>query len=430
MKIAYYADDFTGAVDSLLQFRHAGLTGTLSTGADGVPHSAVDEVDVVGIAGVARALSTEELPAEVGPAFAQLAAIGARIVQYKACSTADSSAERGSLGRVCEIASAHFGQQVIPAVFAQPSFGRYTFFGHHFAAEAGQVFRLDRQPTMRNHPVTPSVESDLALHLGAQTTLPIETLNWLGLEARDTSGDYDAVAQRLVNERTGIIVCDAISDEHLVTLGNAILVNVKDDGAGTRFVLGSGGLSFGLGKALGGEAPALPTSAVAADGPCLVLSGSRSARTWEQLSAARTAGWKIVDLRDHQAVAETIALHTAGENTILQTTDPSGVAMSEQDVIVGLAEAGRECLRRQPRTRLVLCGGDTSGAIVRGLGVSALTLRAAPWGNVVLCEGSTPEGPIEVALKGGQMGHVQLLEDVRLGREYTAETDLNKRSGL
>lgn len=428
VKIAYYADDFTGAVDSLLQFRRAGLTGMLSTGVDRVSQVAADEADVVGIAGVARALPTDQLAAEVGPAFDQLAAIGARIVQYKACSTADSSAERGSLGRICEIATERFGKQRIPAVFAQPSFGRYTFFGHHFASEAGQVFRLDRQPTMRNHPVTPIVESDLALHLGAQTALPIESLSWLELGARDTSGEQGALIQRLANESSGIIVCDALSDAHLETIGSTILAGAKGEGAGTRFVLGSGGLSFGLGKALVGEAPALPTSAAEADGPCLVLSGSRSARTWEQLTAAGTSGWKSVDLRDPEAIARTIALHTAGENTILQTTDPSGVAMSEPDIISGLAEAGRECLQRSPQTRLVLCGGDTSGAILRELGVSALTLRAAPWGNVVLCEGSTPEGAIEIVLKGGQMGHVGLLEDVRLGREYTTGTDI--RSGL
>lgn len=429
MKIAYYADDFTGAVDSLLQFRRAGLTGRLSTGAAEIPEHA-DDVDVIGIAGVARSLPTEELLAEVGPAFARLAATGARVVQYKACSTADSSPERGSLGRICELAVERFGPQLIPAVFAQPSFRRYTFFGHHFAAEGGQVFRLDRQPTMRNHPVTPIVESELALHLGAQTALPVETLNWLELETSDASGGGTAVATRLSGENSGIIVCDAINDGHLEAIGRAILAGARADGSGTRFVLGSGGLSYGIGKALSGDAPTLPTSAPAADGPCLVLSGSRSARTWEQITAACALGWKSVDLRDSDAIAQTIALHSAGENTILQTTDPEGAAMSEANVVSGLAAAGRDCMRQRSDTRLLLCGGDTSGAILRELGVSALTLRAAPWGNVVLCEGTTSAGQIEVVLKGGQMGQIDLFEDVRLGRGYTTDEESSKRSKI
>lgn len=436
MKIAYYADDFTGAVDSLLQFRRAGLSGTLSTGVDGVPEATgrghVDDIEtaaelpeVIGIAGIARSLPTEQLAAEVGPALTRLAATGARVVQYKACSTVDSSPDRGSLGRVCELAVERFGPQLIPAVFAQPSFGRFTFFGHHFAAESGQVFRLDRQPTMRNHPATPIAESELALHLGAQTALPIETLNWLELEADDASGGSRAVAARLSSETSGLIICDATADAHLEALGRAILAGA--DGTNTRFVLGSGGLSLGIGRALGGHAPAIPTSAPPATGPCLVLSGSRSERTWEQIAAARAAGWRSVDLRSPGAIAEAIALHAAGHDTILQSTDPAGAPMLEAEIVSGLAAAGRECLRRS-QTRLLLCGGDTSGAILRELGVSSLTLSAAPWGNVVLCEGLRPEGQIEVVLKGGQMGQIGLFEDVRLGREQAATDNMNQRT--
>lgn len=437
MKIAYYADDFTGAVDSMLQFRRAGLSGVLSTDVGGVAEVAAGKSaegtgsggtfpDVIGIAGVARALPTEALAGEVGPALEQLAATGARVVQYKACSTADSSADRGSLGRVCEIAMEHLGPQLIPAVFAQPSFGRFTFFGHHFAAESGHVFRLDRQPTMRNHPTTPITESDLALHLAAQTALPIDSLNWLELQASDGA----VMIKRLSNTTSQIVVCDAINDAHLEALGRAILAGAEAGVTHRRFVLGSGGLSLGLGRALGGDAPELPTETSPAVGPCLVLSGSRSAQTWEQINAACAAGWKCVDLRSPHAIAETIDLHAAGHDTILQSTDPVGASMAEADIVSGLAAAGRECLRQRPATRLLLCGGDTSGAILRELGVKSLTLSAAPWGNVVLCEGARAEGQIEVVLKGGQMGQSGLFEDVRLGRVRTAAHNMMRETAL
>src|SRR5215217_6648936 len=59
------------------------------------------------------------------------------VVQYKACSTADSSPAVGSLGRVIEVARDVFGPAPVPVLFAQPDFGRFTAFGHHFAAEGG-----------------------------------------------------------------------------------------------------------------------------------------------------------------------------------------------------------------------------------------------------------------------------------------------------
>ena len=82
----------------------------------------------------------------------------------------------GSLGTVIELAREAYGSQPVPLLFAQPDFGRYTVFGHHFARDGDRVWRLDRQPTMSRHPVTPMGESDLAVHLGRQTRLPIASV--------------------------------------------------------------------------------------------------------------------------------------------------------------------------------------------------------------------------------------------------------------
>ncbi len=64
---------------------------------------AAAEADVVGVAGIARSLPPGEMEAELRPALTALAALRPHIVQYKACSTADSSPDVGSLGRVLEI---------------------------------------------------------------------------------------------------------------------------------------------------------------------------------------------------------------------------------------------------------------------------------------------------------------------------------------
>lgn len=49
------------------------------------------ELDIVGLAGTARGLVPEAITAEVEPALAVLAAISPRLMQFKVCSTFDSS---------------------------------------------------------------------------------------------------------------------------------------------------------------------------------------------------------------------------------------------------------------------------------------------------------------------------------------------------
>lgn len=77
-------------------------------------------------------------------------------------------------------------------------------------------------------------------------------------------------------------------------------------------------------------------------------------------------------------------------------------------------------LQAAPSTRVLLCGGDTSGTVLRRLGVASLSITSRPWGNVVLCQTRAPAhlyDGAEVVLKGGQMGHEDLFEDVRHGRQ-------------
>ncbi|MBB5790148.1 four-carbon acid sugar kinase family protein [Jiangella mangrovi] len=406
----FYGDDFTGSVDALVQFRRAGCDGVLVTSADGVKGALGGDPDVVGIAGVARSLPTAELEAEVRPALVLLRDLRVPVVQYKACSTADSSPSVGSLGRVLEIARDVFGPATVPALFAQPDFGRYTVFGHHFARDGERVYRLDRQPTMSTHPVTPMTESDLARHLGAQTALPVGSLPWTAYEA-----GADAVARFWQESDDAAVVCDGFTDEHLELIGRAVLAG------DSPFVLGAGGLSLGIGRALGRAATPPPTSTTPSPGPTLVLSGSGSPRTAAQVVAAERAGWTTVHLLTPGAVDEAVALHAAGDDVVVHTTRPAtpgtGTATSSE-IEERLARIGAACLARDPRTRLIVCGGDTSGNVLRRLGADSLAVAALPWGNVALCHasGAPFDRPVEVVLKGGQQGHDDLFDDVRTAR--------------
>ena len=138
-----------------------------------------------------------------------LAALRPRVVQYKACSTADSSPTIGSIGRVLELGREVVGEQTVPFVFAQPDFGRYTLHGVHFAAEGGIVYRLDRQPTMSTHPTTPMTEPDLAVHFSHQTDLPIGSIPFTAYGGEDGAD----LADLILGSGDAAVVLDAALDE-------------------------------------------------------------------------------------------------------------------------------------------------------------------------------------------------------------------------
>ncbi|WP_420110572.1 four-carbon acid sugar kinase family protein [Pseudactinotalea sp.] len=414
-RFAFYGDDFTGSVDALLQFRRTGLDGVLVTSPEALARAG--DADVVGIAGIARSLPTAELESEVGPAFEALLALQPAVLQYKACSTADSSPEVGSLGRVIEIGRALVGTAPVPVLLAQPDFGRYTTFSHHFAADRGEVYRLDRQPTMANHPVTPATESDLRRHLAAQTTLRVEGIHWPGYADEATL----AAALAPTRDDVDVLVLDALTDAHLSQVSttfrppNPLSTTFRPP---TRFMLGSGGLTRALGLGVG--APALDGGRNVVESGVVVLSGSASALTWRQVQAAVAAGFDAVDLFDDGGTEQVVDLASRGRPVIAYSARPdSPRTATSAEIEERLAAIGTTTLQRRPDTRLVVCGGDTSGNVLRRLGVDSLRIVSNPWGIVSLCraEGTAEHlrGGIEIALKGGQMGHENLFDDIRSG---------------
>ncbi|MET0296858.1 MAG: four-carbon acid sugar kinase family protein [Microbacterium sp.] len=406
LRVGYYGDDVTGSVDVLLQFARHGADGRLFVG---VPDAAAlaaaaAECTVVGIAGIARSLPADELDAEVRPALEALREIDPDIVQYKACSTADSSPDIGSLGRVVEIGRDVFGDRTVPMLFAQPDFGRYTAFGHHFAAEDGVVHRLDRQPTMSSHPSTPMDESDLARHIARQTPLPIGALAFTAFSSPA------AVASALRTSDRAAIVLDALDDTHLALVGAALSRLERP-----LFAIGSGGLSRALALAGSSDGHSRIPGRSSMTGPVLVVSGSRSPQTRRQADAAAAAGWLVRPIPFDGDTADVIDALREDRSVVLTSDD----VVVDGDVLAEIARAAAsvalEALRAGATTRLVVCGGDSSGRVVRRLGVRSLSIAANPEGNVVLLRAESDDPAVdgaELLLKGGQVGSDHLFVDL------------------
>ena len=224
----WYGDDFTGATDRLAVLAQAGLRSMLFMGVPSAEAlAAAGPLDAIGIAGAARAMPPQAMRAElsgVGRFFEKLAP---PVLHYKVCSTFDSAPHVGNIA--CGIQTLHpfVANRWVPIVGGQPSLGRYCAFSNLFAAAGtgGLVHRIDRHPTMRQHPVTPMGEADLRLHLSRQGLDGITALHYPlyenGADAMDAALqellDNDAAVQTLVPT-----LLDLTSPAQLATVGRLL----------------------------------------------------------------------------------------------------------------------------------------------------------------------------------------------------------------
>jgi 3-oxoisoapionate kinase len=406
-KICYYADDMTGATDALANFAEWGLTTRLVLDPGDVADAA-EGVEVLGIAGTARGLRTEEMAGELVPALRALAAVGPGAVQYKICSTFDSSPTVGSIGRAAEILTDVWGPGAIPVLAAQPGLGRWTAFGTHFAAGPdGRVHRLDRHPTMAIHPVTPALDADLVNVLSAQTTR-------LGVTAVHLP-DLDRYAE-LVPGRGGLVVLDAVSDDDLQRLGALIWQAAVPPRP--VVAVGSGGLSYALASRVGRQGAGSPPPPDRR--PVLALSGSLSEETRLQTDVAAAAGWDVVDvvaLGAHEASNRAAAALGAGGSVVVSTTvgaHASRFAPGEAGPL--LADCAARLVPAAGARRLLLAGGDTSGTLMRAIGARGLDYAGRIGGTGVLCRlRGRGLDHTQVVLKGGKIGAPDFFERVRAG---------------
>ena len=185
--LAFYGDDFTGSTDALEFLSKAGAKTVLFIKPPTVEQlNRYENLDAIGVAGMTRSMSPALMEKELRPSFAALKELGARHVHYKVCSTFDSSPATGSIGKAIDIGAEIFPSVFIPLLVAAPALGRYCVFGNLFArmgiGSKGNIYRLDRHPSMSKHPVTPSDESDLRIHLAKQTAKKIGLADILQVE--------------------------------------------------------------------------------------------------------------------------------------------------------------------------------------------------------------------------------------------------------
>jgi 3-oxoisoapionate kinase len=428
--LTFYGDDFTGSTDAMEALARAGLRTVLFVEPPEPEElEALPDLAAVGIAGSTRALPTAELAKTLRPALERLRELGAPLTHYKVCSTFDSSPELGSIGRATEIGRDAFGSRYVPIVVGAPRLGRYTAFGHLFARSGldSPAYRLDRHPTMSRHPATPMDESDLTLHLGRQTALPIELLDVVQIERAEPQPDE--LLDELVVGGAAIVLVDVLSERHLAAAGRLLWQGAA---AGAPFVVGSSGVEYALvehWRGLGLCGPPRPLPPPRPVDRVVAVSGSASPVNDRQIGEALAHGFEEVALDparpgDETPVAETVAYLEQGASVILHTArgpdDPrlAGGRRDARELGDGLGGILAAILEQVHLERAIVAGGDTSAAVVRRLGARALEAVAVSAPGSPICRVHAPGRKVhglELVLKGGQVGPTSYYVDTRGG---------------
>ena len=454
--LAFYGDDFTGSTDALEFMSRAGARTVLFIEPPSLAQIALYEgVQAIGVAGLSRSLSPNEMDRQLRPAFEALLKLQPRHIHYKVCSTFDSSPTIGSIGKAMEIGAEVFDTEWIPLLVAAPALGRYCTFGNLFArmgiGSQGQIHRLDRHPSMRLHPVTPATESDLRLHLEKQTNRKTGLLDILQI----VKPDAKQMLQGLVKEGFENILIDALYEDQMPKIGELIDESRVEEKP--LFSVGSSGIEMALGNYWQNQGLLTERKSweeVQNDLPILVLSGSCSPVSAQQIAWAETHGFASIDV-DTSAVAaqpneisvlqktidQAIEKLAAGQSVIVQTssqtTDPridranrifesQGYTQAQIRTLTGqvfgkaLGTIAKEITKKVEINRIVVAGGDTSSYAARAMGIEAVEMLAPLTPGAPICLAHAPNSPVDkkqIIFKGGQVGAENYYGLVNAGRD-------------
>ncbi|NRH43489.1 3-oxo-tetronate kinase [Pseudomonas sp. MS15a(2019)] len=400
------ADDFTGATDLANMLVRGGMRTVQVIGVPAAD-AELEAADAVVVALKSRTTPAAEAVSESLAALAWLRQRGCRQFFFKYCSTFDSTAE-GNIGPVAEALQEALDCDFTLACPAFPETGRTLFRGHLFVQD-----QLLSESGMQHHPLTPMGDANLVRVLQAQSR------GTVGLLRYDQVAKGPEAVRAAIDElrRSGhrLAIADALSDADLHTLGAAC--------AELPLVTGGSGIAQGLPENFRRAGLLQAHDAAALDLPAggeAVLAGSASQATNGQVAAWLEAGRPALRLdplalaRGDDSIDAALAwAREQGQAVLIYATSPADEVKAIQREL-GVARAGELVERAlgliarglfdQGVRRLVVAGGETSGAVVQALGVQSLRIGAQIDPGVPATLGQVAGEPLALALKSGNFG--------------------------
>jgi uncharacterized protein YgbK (DUF1537 family) len=406
------ADDFTGATD-LGGFLVKQGFRTIQL--NGIPdrNVAIPEVDALVVALKSRTIAPDAAITQSLEALEFLQQLHCEQFYFKYCSTFDST-EKGNIGPVMDALLEALGAEFTIACPALPVNGRSVYQGHLFVN--GVILN---ESGMQHHPLTPMTDPNLVRFLGKQVKRKVGLVPF---EVVDQGADaIQTFFQELQATGHRYAVVDAVSESQLNAIGQA----VKD----LKLITGGSGLSINL--AANFELPSLSEKTAARlpkiPGNGVILSGSCSVRTQEQVAQAEKLFPSFyLDpfqlQKEPEWVEEAIqwALTQIPKSPVLIYTTGPPEKVQEIQKALGEDQAGEiiesaltmvaQALAKTGVRKFVIAGGETSGAIVKALGMSKMQIGPEIAPGVPWCVG-LGEPPVLLALKSGNFGSVDFFQE-------------------
>jgi len=400
MKIGVIGDDFTGSGDIANTLAKAGARTVQYVGTP--IGQLADEIDAAVIALKTRSIEAGDAVAQSLAACRWLVANGAEQIVFKYCSTFDSTPQ-GNIGPVAQALLEELDAPLALVCPAFPANRRTLYNGHLFVGD-----HLLSESGMENHPLTPMTDPDIRRWLSRQTRLKVGHLPLESLR----SGGAEAAFNLAKRNGERLIVADAITDDDLIALGKIAKTH--------RLVTGGSGIAMGLPSNFGIHPVSGDRQRFAGNNrPGFILSGSCSSATRRQIAAYRNGHPSMqldaADVLDPDAAIASgldfLVSHKDAGPLVYSTAEPSEVSAAQsrhgRERLAGLfetvfAELAAKAVAAGFR-RLVVAGGETSGAVASAFGASALEVGPEiDTGVPVLVLDGEPR--LALALKSGNFG--------------------------
>jgi 3-dehydrotetronate 4-kinase len=401
------ADDFTGATDLCNTLVRQGMrTVQLIDVPDA--GTTLPEAEAVVVALKSRTIPARDAVAQSLATLEWLQQAGARQILFKYCSTFDST-DAGNIGPVADALLDALGDDFTVFCPAFPENGRTIYRGYLFVGDV-----LLSESGMRDHPLTPMRDPSLVRVLRRQTKHKVGLVPYATV--RSGAEAIRAAIATLRSQGIRHAVLDAVTDGDLSALGTAI--------ADLKLVTGGSGIALGLPEnfrragllAPSGGADALPQIS----GAEAVISGSCSTATLAQVAAMRAqrpvfdidplhlasgedlVGAAIDWASGHMGSGPVLVSASAAPDAVRAVQEKLGRERAGALIETALAEIAKRLVARGVR-RLVVAGGETSGAVVQALGIKGLRIGkqidpGVPWTATI------GDPAIALALKSGNFG--------------------------
>lgn len=424
------ADDFTGASDAASFLTAAGVQTVLVNGRPKQELHLPAETGALVVALKSRTAPAEEAVRESLEAFAWLKKMGAGQLYLKYCSTFDST-DQGNIGPVVDAVMERYGYDKTVLCPSLPVNGRTVKNGVLYV----NGVKLE-EGSMKDHPLTPMRKSRISDLMEKQGKYPcVELEERYELQLNAYNGRCYLVPD-YYEEAHGDQIAEAFGDLPFLTGGSGLV-----GALGRRYVR-----LHGMDKAencrknestryireqksaateqAGSQAAGGGPAVTAVEGKTLLLAGSCSAMTLQQITQYQQVGhpsariipaellngnqnletlWNWVKERESGAL-----IYSSAEPEDIQKSQELGrerVAAAIENLLAGLAKKAVE----NGYTRIIVAGGETSGAVTKALGYDTFLIgeSVAP-GVPVMTPLAAKE--IRLVLKSGNFGKEDFFE--------------------